>query len=271
MMNKIIINKNQDKKASDTKGITLISLVITIIILLILAGITISQLTGSGLFAKAKKAKDEYNKADFKERIILMLSEFEIEKEDDKNLELLNFLNSKKDLAQLDNVIDNGETIIVISNGYELVIDKNNFNVLDKVEIKTLTLYKAGETGVENWTGTGDRNNIFVQQTPYIMFQTYQVGIATLTYNEPIDIEEFKNIKIEKEYSGSQNCSGFDVILGTSPGSSDILTYSINDFDEINTVPINEVNQKEVYFGIRLTVAAGNVRIYNIKSIQFLP
>lgn len=39
------------------RGITLISLVITIILLLILAGITISQLTESGLFEKAKQAE----------------------------------------------------------------------------------------------------------------------------------------------------------------------------------------------------------------------
>lgn len=42
------------------KGITLIALVITIIILLILAGITINQLTGeNGLFARAKEATEK--------------------------------------------------------------------------------------------------------------------------------------------------------------------------------------------------------------------
>ena len=40
------------------RGITLISLVITIIILLILAGITIATLTNSGLFEKSKTAKE---------------------------------------------------------------------------------------------------------------------------------------------------------------------------------------------------------------------
>ena len=39
------------------KGITLIALVITIIILLILAGISIQALTNTGLFAKATDAK----------------------------------------------------------------------------------------------------------------------------------------------------------------------------------------------------------------------
>ena len=41
------------------KGITLVALVITIIILLILAGVAIVQLTDSGLFGKAKLAKEK--------------------------------------------------------------------------------------------------------------------------------------------------------------------------------------------------------------------
>ncbi len=45
-------------KIKNTKGITLISLVITIIILLILAGVSIATLTGdNGLLNKAKNAK----------------------------------------------------------------------------------------------------------------------------------------------------------------------------------------------------------------------
>ena len=41
------------------KGITLVALVVTIIILLILAGISIASLTGNGLFEKAKLAKEK--------------------------------------------------------------------------------------------------------------------------------------------------------------------------------------------------------------------
>ena len=41
------------------KGITLVALVITIIILLILAGISIATLSQTGLFQKAKEAKEK--------------------------------------------------------------------------------------------------------------------------------------------------------------------------------------------------------------------
>ena len=46
------------------KGITLVALVVTIIILLILAGVTISMtLSGQGLFDRTKNAAQKYNEA----------------------------------------------------------------------------------------------------------------------------------------------------------------------------------------------------------------
>ena len=47
------------EKTRENKGITLVALVITIIILLILAGITILQLNKSDLFGQTKKAKEQ--------------------------------------------------------------------------------------------------------------------------------------------------------------------------------------------------------------------
>ena len=51
------------KILKNTKGITLVALVITIIILLILAGISISALTNTGIFGKAKDAKQKSDEA----------------------------------------------------------------------------------------------------------------------------------------------------------------------------------------------------------------
>ena len=52
------------RKTYRQKGITLDALVITIIILLILAGITISSLTNTGLFSRAKEAKEKSEAAE---------------------------------------------------------------------------------------------------------------------------------------------------------------------------------------------------------------
>ena len=53
------------------RGITLVALVITIIILLILAGISITAITQTGLFEKAKQAKNAMENAETKENTIL--------------------------------------------------------------------------------------------------------------------------------------------------------------------------------------------------------
>ena len=59
-------------KRIENKGITLIALVITIIILLILTGITIGLVTGdNGILAQATRAKKETEKATEKEKVIL--------------------------------------------------------------------------------------------------------------------------------------------------------------------------------------------------------
>ena len=64
----------------ENKGITLVALVITIIILLILASITISSLTNTGLFEKAKEARDKTQNATENQAKILNEYEDELNK-----------------------------------------------------------------------------------------------------------------------------------------------------------------------------------------------
>ena len=65
-------------------GITLVALVITIIILLILAGITISSLTNTGLFGKAKEAKEKTQEAEKNQAKILDEYETALNQYDEK-------------------------------------------------------------------------------------------------------------------------------------------------------------------------------------------
>ena len=68
--------KNKLKEQLKTnKGITLIALVITIIVLLILAGVTIATLTGdNGILTKAQSAKTQNDKATAKEKVDLAIA-----------------------------------------------------------------------------------------------------------------------------------------------------------------------------------------------------
>ena len=69
----------------NTKGITLIALVITIIILLILSGITISSLTNTGLFKNAKEAKNRTEDTQRQEQDLLNQYEEELNKYTNSN------------------------------------------------------------------------------------------------------------------------------------------------------------------------------------------
>ena len=78
------MNKEKKKliirKLKQNKGITLIALVVTIIVLLILAGISIQMLVGEGgILTNAKEASSETKKSTAKERIELEIAEAVLE------------------------------------------------------------------------------------------------------------------------------------------------------------------------------------------------
>ena len=73
-------NKMIKTKLKENKGITLIALVITIIVLLILAGVSIAMLTGeSGILTQANNAKIEQSHGTVREGMSLVYNEYQIE------------------------------------------------------------------------------------------------------------------------------------------------------------------------------------------------
>ena len=71
---------NMKNKLNESKGITLIALIITIIILLILAGIIIGSISNSGLIDHSRDATQKYKKAQVDESEALQYMEQEIDK-----------------------------------------------------------------------------------------------------------------------------------------------------------------------------------------------
>lgn len=133
----------------NVKGITLIALVITIIILLILAGVTIATLTGeNGLLTKAGTAVDATKIADYTERINLIVAE-EIAKRLEKPKEELLIKSLKDKINEQDWIQDvfmtddsgvektepeEGTHLIVeTKDGYELVVEVDNVGLVAKV------------------------------------------------------------------------------------------------------------------------------------------
>mgnify|MGYP004639394183 FL=1 len=115
------------EKIINNKGITLVALVITIIILLILAGISIQAITNTGLFANAKKAKEKSMEGQLKEEISLAIQSIqteEIYKGNSVTLETLAGGQLEKELKDITAELADGEI-----NGeykdYEYTIDSN--------------------------------------------------------------------------------------------------------------------------------------------------
>ena len=137
--------KNKDK------GITLIALVITIIILLILAGISISALTNQGLFKNAKIAQNATEKAEKEQGQRLNEYEDEINKylnnsNEDEKIGLITD-NINKELSKTDNtkLKDEKGNRIVVPAGFKIV---NGATTVDKgivIEDVTETATKGSQ------------------------------------------------------------------------------------------------------------------------------
>ena len=126
------------EKIKSNKGITLIALVITIIVLLILAGVSIATLTGdNGLLNKAGEAKEQTEVAEVKDRAQLDILGWQADQLKDNNDATLNddvvkgILDGKDYISGFNE--DDPENIKVITeNGYEFPIsdlydkDENN-------------------------------------------------------------------------------------------------------------------------------------------------
>ncbi|MFR0921892.1 MAG: hypothetical protein ACLSG7_02105 [Clostridia bacterium] len=133
------------------KGITLIALVITIIILLILAGISISALTNQGLFKNAKIAQNATEKAEKEQGQRLNEYEDEINKylnnaNEDEKIGLITD-NINKELSKTDNtkLKDEKGNRIVVPAGFKIV---NGATTVDKgivIEDVTETATKGSQ------------------------------------------------------------------------------------------------------------------------------
>ncbi len=126
-----------NSKEKNSKGITLIALVITIIILLILAAITITSLTQTGMFQKAQDAKDESYKASAQEDVNLATMALGAEDftgsmtQEEKRTFLENEIKKYKE----DSTVQiSGNGFIIFHKGFEFNVDSDG-KVLDIAKI----------------------------------------------------------------------------------------------------------------------------------------
>ena len=124
------------EKIKKTQGITLIALIITIVVLLILAGISIQAITGTGLFKKTKQATQESKYANAAEKVALAVnaSYDETGKINDnylkENVNKIEGLNKKVETVTYD--------LKIVVDGFEFTISEYGKITGEKNEVATL-------------------------------------------------------------------------------------------------------------------------------------
>ena len=120
------------------KGITLIALVITIVVLLILAGVTIAMLTGeNGILTKVTTAKDKTAIAEAKEKVNLMLADWKAE-----------------------NLVEGTTLDTYLMSGGDYTKKRESFSVVDVKDINENNIYKATvQVGSEEYIAEIDASN----------------------------------------------------------------------------------------------------------------
>lgn len=123
-------------KLKSTKAITLIALVITIILLLILAGISIQAITNTGLFGKARQAVQESKYASAAEKVALAVNASYDEKGKLNDEYLKENVNKIEGLSKKIDTVTYDLKIVV--DGFEFTISEYGKITGEKKEVATL-------------------------------------------------------------------------------------------------------------------------------------
>lgn len=236
----------------DVKGITLIALVITIIVLLILAAVSIAMLTGeNGLLKKATKAKEENKLAQAKEQINLMLQEYRIERDTGSNKSFENFLQEKKNDKKIDGYEKNENYNENSKKLWDIELDGYFFTV-DEAPLKIVSYAK---TKVRPRASVEMITNGYVLEGNIVQFKITielpeELKDAVTSVNLPDGVT-----KTDEGYSVSQNGTYEIEVIANKDGVDYKTTLMVNIANIIEKpnieIPESEIKQSE--FVVKVT------------------
>ena len=161
-----------NKEMKNTRGITLIALVVSIIVLLILAGITIATLSGdNGILTRAKEAKEKTEQAQKEEKQTVSNMEDMLENIEFKNINTEDTKPGKALPANVTILENNGNKGIVIK-------DQNN-NEWVWIEVPKTTVFADLIIDTTTELTEQDYNSIRDKLIEYV--EIYRNGSATQT------------------------------------------------------------------------------------------
>ena len=205
------------KYENKTLGITLVALVITIVILLILTGISISTLTNTGIFQKAKDAKGASENAEKEQKQTLNEYEKELNKYTAQKL-----TNDKvnKVLSETENTIlkDVNENIFTLPAGFKVVVndDTGNVKTVDKGIV------------IEDATDATTKGNQFVFVPVGSIKKadgtTVEINLDRYTFDEN-GIEKVQNENLVENFFSETLSKGNTVAKSISDFKSSVTTH----------------------------------------------
>ncbi len=176
-------------KTKEMKGITLIALVITIVVLMILAGVSINTVLGDdGIIKKAKEAAEATKRASAEEEMNRLVLEYQLASNDET---LESFLQEKVTEGRINGATDNGDGTVTISKR----VDEKDYTITVKKPVAPTPSVKVGAIRVvSDNTGAGSslgEASTRKGTTLYIMIEsTISGGTTTVSPEVPYAVTE---------------------------------------------------------------------------------
>ena len=261
-------------KTKEIKGITLVALVVTIVVLLILAGVSINTVLGDdGIIQKAKDAAEATKQASAEEEMNRLVLEYQFAS---NNETLESFLQEKVTEGRIDGVTDNGDGTITITKKVEgkdyTITVKKPVAPTPSVKVGAIRVVSdstgAGSSLGEASTRKGTTLYIMIESTisggttsvspevPYAVTEngTYKFTVTgtvngtTYTKEVSVEVNQFKNsiledinIKIGDSVNYTYDPAGSYSLSSTYSGSSNQtiaqttgLTWKVLNVDKEN-------------------------------------
>ena len=216
-------------KTKEMKGITLVALVVTIVVLLILAGVSINTVLGDdGIIKKAKEAAEATKRASAEEEMNRLVLEYQLASKDET---LESFLQEKVTEGRIDGVTDNGDGTITITKKVEgkdyTITVKKPAAPTPSVKVGTIRVV-SDSTGAGSSLGEASTRK---GTTLYIMIESTISGGTT-------------TVSPEVPYAVTENGTYKFTVTGTVDGK----TYTKNVTATVNQYK-NEINLDEIQIG----------------------
>ena len=177
-------------KLKNKKGITLIALVVTVVVLIILAGVSINAVLGdNGIIKKANQAASVTKEAEVKEAINRTILEFYLTN-DYETLE--DFLKAKVTEGKIDSVTKNADGTLTVKKGEYSVTVENKTNSSGgsssggstggETQTPEITIGEAKVVANSDGTGSAitDVASVYLGNTLYITFSHSIIGGTTV-------------------------------------------------------------------------------------------